>query len=440
MLAEPDSFVLVPLLLGAAVVAVALGAVLWLARRALEPLRLLRGAARELARGGAPDPGPLRAVDGPLRSMAVDLAQASERVREMHAQLDDETLNSRTILESLTEGVLIVDATQTIHSANAGLQRMFELKAPPLGRSVLEIFRHVELREAVAQAIAGEPTSRAITLETRGADGRYASKHFDLTAVGLRAPGASRPLGAIVVFHDITALKALESVRREFVANVSHELRTPLSIINGYVETLLEDGALDDRALATKALGTMRKHGERLNLLIEDLLTISRLEHGRGGLSLEPVAVRDAFQRVVERLDPMSPGRSVKIAWDIPEGLPRVQADPSRLDQILFNLLENALKYGPAKGLRILLAARADEKSVRLTISDNGPGIPPSDLPHIFERFYRVHKDRSRDAGGTGLGLSIVKHLAQAHGGKVWAESVVGEGAAFSVELSRAER
>ncbi len=428
----------VPLLGALAALAALALAVTWFVRRVLRPLERLRAGARDLADARVPDTAGLRAVAGPLGGVASDLARASERLAVMRAQLDDETRNLRTILESLTEGVLIVDVAGIVRSANGRLLRMFDLKSPPNDRSVLEIFRDVDLRQAVAAAIAGEPTMRQVKLETRGADGIYVPKHFDLTAVGILPPGAPKPVGAIVVFHDITEFKALESVRREFVANVSHELRTPLSIINGYIETLLEDEALSDRALAGRALEVMRKHGLRLNFLVEDLLTISRFEHGRGGLDLKDVPLRVALDRVVERLEPAIAGRSATIETDLPADLPPLRADPDRLDQILFNLLENALKYGPAEGLRVSLSARAAGAMLEIAVRDNGPGIPQSDQPHIFERFYRVHKDRSRDAGGTGLGLSIVKHLVQAHGGRVRVESALGAGAAFHLELPAA--
>lgn len=403
----------------------------WLRARIWGPLRTVRRAARELAEGRPADIAALRAVDGPLGPTARDLARSAERNLVVAAQFSDETRNLRTILESLTEGVLIVDPGQIVRSANARLERMFDLSQAPAGRSVLEVFRNADVRDAVTRALAGEPTSRNVTLDVRGADGRYAPKHFDLVAVGLRASAEASPSGAILVLHDITELKNLESVRREFVANVSHELRTPLALINGYVETLLDPDALADPELVGQALGVMQKHGARLNELVEDLLTISRFEHGRGGLELAEVALGDALERVLDRLGPIVDGKAAEVVRSIPADLPPLRADPKRLDQVLFNLLENAIKYGPPSGLRIEVVARLDGEMAAITVRDNGPGIPQSDLPHVFERFYRVHKDRSREAGGSGLGLSIVKHLTQAHGGRVAAESVLGQGAVF---------
>ncbi|MBS0659638.1 MAG: PAS domain-containing protein [Verrucomicrobia bacterium] len=431
--APPGSDLASWLLAGFGLILLLVGAI-WFRGAVLGPWRILRQALRALAEGKPVESHRLRALAGPLRGAATDLARVIELDAAIDHQLADETRNLRTILESLSEGVLIVDEHQAIRSANARLVRMFDLRSPPSGRSVLEVFRNADIRDAVARAIAGETTARVVELDVRGADSRYARKHFDLTAVGLRPPDQARSMGAILVLHDITELKNLEAVRREFVANVSHELRTPLAILNGYLETLLEPDGLDDEALTQRALSVMQKHGLRLNALVEDLLTISRFEHGRGGLEISPVPLADALARVVERLEPTIAEKQAAVVAQLPPDLPPLAADPGRLDQVLFNLLENALKYGPPTGLRIGVSAEAAGERVVVRIADTGPGIPQSDLPHIFERFYRVHKDRSRDAGGSGLGLSIVKHLTQAHGGRVEVTSVLGQGATFQLD------
>lgn len=431
----PPALDLAAWLLGGLILGGLVVGAIWLQRSVLRPWFHLRHCLRQLAAGQRVETASLRAVAGPFHLTANDLARAAEHHERLDELLADETRNLRTILESLTEGVLIVDTAQNIRSANARLERMFDLKAPPDGRSVLEVFRNTDVRDAVTRAVAGESTSRQVALEVRGTDGRYATKHFDLNAVALRPPEQSKTLGAILVLHDISELKKLEAVRREFVANVSHELRTPLAIINGYLETLLEPDGLDDDALTQRALTVMEKHGQRLNALVEDLLTISRFEHGRGGLELRAVALGELLGKVIERLESTIEEKHATITPLLAPDLPPLRADAHRLDQVLFNLLENALKYGPASGLRIEVRAEVRESGLaQIEIRDNGPGIPQSDLPHIFERFYRVHKDRSRDAGGSGLGLSIVKHLTQAHDGRVTVESELGQGATFRVE------
>ncbi|MEK7674643.1 MAG: ATP-binding protein, partial [Verrucomicrobiota bacterium] len=223
---------------------------------------------------------------------------------------------------------------------------------------------------------------------------------------------------------------------REFIANVSHELRTPLSLIKGYAETLLS-GAKDDPEVTVRFLQKIERHSDRLNSLIEDLLTISKLESGQVSLHWSPVDLREFSSRQVEELQQRAAAKNVTIINTIPPGL-RGTADLDRLQQVFFNLLDNAIKYGRTGG-RVTLDGRAtpDEK-VQLCVSDDGPGIPPDAKARVFERFFRVDKARSRDSGGTGLGLSIVKHIVQSHGGEVWVESEPGRGASFFFTLPKA--
>jgi two-component system phosphate regulon sensor histidine kinase PhoR len=237
------------------------------------------------------------------------------------------------------------------------------------------------------------------------------------------------------VLHDITRQKRLEGVRKDFVANVSHELRTPLSVIKGYVETLVDGHDSMPLADRDRFLKTIQRHTERLNSLLEDLLALSRLESAQPGLARERVDLGQLFAVALEdfRSRPAAEGHRFSLAID--PNTPPVLVDPLKLGQVLDNLVSNALKYTP-RGSRIDLSARmASTDTVELAVGDNGPGIPPEDLPHIFERFYRVDKGRSREKGGTGLGLSIVKHIVQLHGGKVWAESRLGAGTTFFIVL-----
>lgn len=449
------------LLLALAVLGAIAGWVHW---KTLRPARILREALLSLANEGERSDAVALAAARRLARAATPLAACAEplerlaaRIREMDRQLHDESVNLQTILGGLSEGVLVVDRSHKVRLVNDGLRRMFDLRASPLNRSLLEVIRHHDVQAAVLEALDGGPArTRPLTLSARQGDGRYAEKHFDLTAAGLQPGGAERPVGAIAIFHDVTRLRALESVRQEFVANVSHELRTPLSIINGYLETLLEDGALEDRATTGRFLGVMAKHGQRLNLLVEDLLTLSELEgrgqpspNGNGShagltpigpLHLQPLELRPCLERVVERLAPVAAELGIALTLKAPGSL-RLEADGHRLDQAMFNLLDNALKYGlPAAVPEIAVHAGPcpqDPGWLEITVTDHGPGIPLPDQGHIFERFYRVHKDRSREAGGTGLGLSIVKHIIQAHGGSVALESRPGHGATFRLRLPR---
>ena len=242
------------------------------------------------------------------------------------------------------------------------------------------------------------------------------------------------------MLHDITQLKNLENVRRDFVANVSHELRTPLSIINGYLETLLEPDAEDDPETVRRFHQTMWKHGQRLRLILDDLMTLARLEspEGAGAMNLAPVSLRACMEGVADRLAPVAAERRATIRLELPGDLPTIDADADRLDQVFFKIIDNALRHAAPpsqQGPEIVVRAAEEDSVVHLTVADNGQGIPLADQPHVFERFYRVHKDRFRQSGGTGLGLSIVKHIVRAHGGQVSVESVPGNGATFHVRL-----
>ncbi len=395
----------------------------------------LQAALRRVAGGDWAAPAFLR-QRGSLGGAVDDLAAIAERLHDTDRRLGDGTFDLQAILGSLTEGVVIVDAAQRIRLANDSLHRMFDLSSPPLARTLMEVFRDHELQATVRAALEEEgPQSRQLPLDARQSGTGYTRKHFAVTAVALRSDDHERPRGAIAIFHDISELKALENVRRDFVANVSHELRTPVAIINGYLETLL-DGALDDRPTAEKFLNVMWKHNQRLTLLIEDLLSLSQLEGQRAaGLRFESVGLRACLERVVERLEPAISEKSATVRLALPDDLPPLEGDPHRLDQVFFNLIENALKYGESARPEIVVEAAMVEDEAQVTVADNGPGIPLADQPHVFERFYRVRKDRSRAVGGTGLGLSIVKHVVQAHGGQVSVESQPGRGAAFRVRL-----
>jgi two-component system phosphate regulon sensor histidine kinase PhoR len=241
--------------------------------------------------------------------------------------------------------------------------------------------------------------------------------------------------GMILVFHDLTRLKQLENTRREFVANVSHELRTPLSMIKGYVETLI-NGAKDDPAVATRFLQTIEKHADRLTYLIEDLLTISRLESGQIVLSLQKFELRPLVDEVLNDLRAKAGDKRCTLENNVPPEI-AVRADADRLQQVLFNLVDNSIKYGRPEG-RVEIRARLAHPMVEVSVRDNGPGVPPDAIERIFERFYRVDKARSREQGGTGLGLAIVKHIVQSHGGEVWVKSEPGHGATFYVTLPAA--
>jgi two-component system, OmpR family, phosphate regulon sensor histidine kinase PhoR len=337
----------------------------------------------------------------------------------------------QAVFNSMVEGVLVLDRANRVQLINQSLQRLFSLSADVRGQTILEAFRLQELSELVSR-LQQEGTMQSYSLELPGMEERWVEIN---AAAALDRDGTHH--GAILVFHDLTRIKQLERTRQEFVANVSHELRTPLSLIKGFVETLLE-GARNDPEQCTRFLQTIEKHTDRLTFLIEDLLTISRLESGQIVMNLNRVDLHDEAQRVIDDLRARADEKKVRLENAVPVSL-TARADADRLQQVLTNLVENALKYGGPQG-RVKIGGRSTSaERVEIWVQDDGPGIPAESRDRVFERFYRVDRARSRETGGTGLGLSIVKHIVQAHGGEVWLDSEVGTGTTFYFTLPLAE-
>lgn len=367
------------------------------------------------------------------RSLRNRLAAQQRDLAALQRQHEDVTVQKQAeqqaLFNSMAEGVLVLDRAGKIQLVNQSLQRLFALKAEVRGQTILEALRLQELDEVVKR-LQQERTVQGYELELPGMDERWLEVN---AAAALDRDGAQ--IGSILVFHDLTRIKQLENTRQEFVANVSHELRTPLSLIKGYVETLLE-GAKTDPALATRFLQTIEKHTDRLTFLIEDLLTVSRLESGQIVMNLQHVELREAVERTIEDLGSRAAEKQVTLQNRVPAGL-SARADADRLQQVLFNLVENAIKYGREAGQVCIGGKALDEHKVQMWVQDDGPGIPVEARERVFERFYRVDRARSRESGGTGLGLSIVKHIIQAHGGEVWLKSDLGAGSTFFFTLPR---
>lgn len=399
----------------------------------ISPVLRLRDALARLARK---DFRPLILPRPPIffRQSTRNLRLITELLQQLDRQITDEGFSLRAILSSMVEGVFITDRSQRIRLVNDALVQLFDLKISPVNRSVIEVFRKHELQKALDAVLeSGQPQRLELVVETALAGG-YDVKHFDVYVAGLNPKANTRPMAALVVFHDVTKVKNLEAMRREFLANVSHEFRTPLAIINGYLETLL-DGAIEDREMALNSLRTMLRNGQRLNLLIDDLLTVSRIEAKAEMLEFRGGDIRDVMMRVIDHLEPNIRDRDARVDVDWAPEAREIEFDARRIEQVFSNLLGNALRYGDPHTLRVKIIGRRLAGEIRVAFEDNGPGIPYDDQPHIFERFYRVHKDRSRDAGGTGLGLSIVRSVVEAHGGRVMVESTPGRGATFIVFL-----
>jgi len=346
--------------------------------------------------------------------------------RRQQQTMTDANAQQQVLFNSMLEGLLLLDRHHRIYLANRAFKDLFRVKAELRGKTIMEALRVHELAALVER------------VEVDGQVFDYDLKLPDLNERWLRVNAAavfnsaSARDGTILVFHDLTRLKQLERTREEFVANVSHELRTPLSLIKGYVETLL-DGARHNPEVAERFLTIIERNAERLDLLIQDLLTISALESGRVKLNLQPVELHALADKVLADLHSKADARGTTLINNLPALVATV--DGNRLDQVLANLVDNAIKYGRHQG-RVTVGGRpAEGDMIEVFVADDGPGIPPEALGRVFERFYRADKARSRDQGGTGLGLSIVKHIVQSHGGEVWAESKPGHGATFFLTL-----
>lgn len=362
----------------------------------------------------------LSAVQG-QRSAEIESAQRRQQQTSVDAKAQQQIL-----FNSMIEGLLLLDRSKKIYLANRSFKKLFDQKNELRGKTILEALRLHELDQLVQRVQAeGQVFDHELKLPD------LSERWLQVNAAVISNTAGERE-GTILVFHDLTRLKQLERQREEFVANVSHELRTPLSLIKGYVETLL-DGARDNPEVAERFLKIIERNTNRLDLLIQDLLTISALESGRTKLDLQPVNLRSLVEKVLNFLQAKADNKNVTLANDLPELL--ASADANRLDQVLANLVDNAIKYGRAEGCVTVGGKKLADDRLEIFVRDDGPGIPPESLDRVFERFYRVDKARSRDQGGTGLGLAIVKHIVQAHGGEVRVESELGKGATFFFTL-----
>ncbi len=361
-----------------------------------------------------------RALQG-RRAAEIETAHRRQQQMSLDAQAQQKVL-----FDSMLEGLLLLDRSRKIYLANRAFKSLFGVKTELRGKTVVEALRLHELDELLQRA---ETEKQVLDYEIKlpGLSERW----LQVNAAAITNAAGERD-GTILVFHDLTRLKQLERQREEFVANVSHELRTPLSLIKGYVETLL-DGARDNPEVAERFLKIIERNANRLDLLIQDLLAISALESGRMTLELQAVDLHALAEKVFSHLHTKAENKTVQLVNELPELT--VNADANRLDQVLANLVDNAIKYGRADGRLVVGGNKLADGALEIFVRDDGPGIPAEALPRVFERFYRVDKARSRDQGGTGLGLAIVKHIVHAHGGEVRVASELGQGATFFFTL-----
>ena len=401
---------------------VAAGLAVLVSNYAIRPLRQLTRMAEALA-DGRYDGGLLGPRDDEIGQLNQAFNRMAIQLSTQISALQNEQTRLSAVLAHMTDGVLIVDATGRVQLINPAAEEMFRITSEEaVGSSLVEVVRHHQIVELWQQCL--ESTSaRSTTLEL------HAERLF-LQAFASPLKG-SLAGSALLLFQDLTRLRHLEMVRRDFVSNVSHELRTPLASLKALAETL-QVGALEDPPAARRFLTQMETEIDTLTQLVQELLELSRIESGRAPLQMARVAPLDLIQPAMERMRLQAERAGLSLRNDTPAGLPLVTADAERIVQVLVNLLHNAVKFTPPGG-EIVVFAYPQEKEVVFAVRDTGVGIPEEDLPRIFERFYKA--DRSRSGGGTGLGLSIARHTVEAHGGRIWAESEPGKGSTFFFTL-----
>jgi two-component system phosphate regulon sensor histidine kinase PhoR len=361
-----------------------------------------------------------------------EIGQLSKNINDMVAELqekirvaNEEKWKLRAAFASMAEGVMVLDSQNRIEGLNKGMAEMIGREyADIVGKTPIEAFRNIALQDALNRfRQAGEIVLEEITL------GDENPMILDVNISAVKSLPGQDPK-TMIVFHNVTRLKKLEQVRADFVANVTHEIKTPLTAIIGFVETL-QQGAIDDRVKAQKFLLTIHENAQRLNRLVDDLLTLSSIELGETKLHLEGLALEDVFETALTLISLRAALKNVRIQRDVQPGLPMVLADRDRLVQILVN----AVKFTHEGGSVSITASPEVQGSVVIKITDTGIGISKSELPRLGERFYRIDKTRSREMGGTGLGLSIVKHLMKAHEGSMEIESTLGKGTTVSLHF-----
>ncbi len=398
----------------------------WVSRFFTRPVSELAKVARQLAEGNY-DARVVSRLSGEHGRLGATLNLLAEKFQESIRELSLEKGRLCAILANMVEAVVAIGAEDRILAVNPALCRLFGVNSREcIGKPFLDVFRHSQLNFLLAATKEGhgEKTAeiKVFTPEERT---------FEAHAVPLVLEDG-KP-GALLVLHDITRLRALEQLRRDFVANVSHELHTPLASIKAFAETLLA-GALEDPDHRREFVEAIEKDADRMTSLVEDLLHLAFIESGRQGLRLEPVSLADLARDETARLKPLAEKKKIKLDCQWDPAIPLVRADKNQIRQVVTNFLDNAIKFNKEGG-RVGISADVKDGFVALSIEDTGIGIPSEDLARIFERFYRVDKARSRELGGTGLGLAIVKHIAESHGGSVSVESVEGKGSVFRLTL-----
>ncbi len=397
-----------------------------------QPVRQISSAAKDIAEGIAQGDFKRKIFlnsNDEMEDLSKTLNNMSEQIQNKVNELTTTKSRLEAVLLSMFEGVMVVDHDGYVLLINKTLRNLLGVIHEPFRRKPLEIIRNIEIQNLADKVLKSQSGVQSMELSVLLPEERILLAH----ATPIIREGKTE--GAVLVFHDITQLRRLEHVRRDFVANVSHELRTPVSTIKGYAETLLE-GALEDKANARDFVQIIYSDADRLAKLINELLDLSQIESGNMKFFFAPCSLRTMADRVLMALAKKLNEKSIAVKNQIPSAFPSVRADETGITQVFFNLIENAIKYNKDHG-SITISAHDLGKYIEVKVTDTGIGIPEEDLPRIFERFYRVDKAHSRQSGGTGLGLSIVKHMIQVHQGEVSVESALGQGSTFSFTLPK---
>ncbi len=395
-------------------------------RRVSRPIERMSLAADRTTAGDLTAEVPYDGTDE-VANLGASVDRMRARLLEKIAELDADRSLMASVLAGMKEGLLLIGPDRRIELANEAFRRIFDVPIEPTGRRLAEVIRNPAVSRDLDRALAEGGEVHDLVLEAADS-----GRSFEVHVTPLPSRIAGRPGGVLVLFFDVTRLQALESVRREFVADVSHELRTPLTSITAFVETLL-DGGLGDAENSVRFLEIVRKHADRMGALIDDLTDLSLIETGAVELTMEDVDAAEVAREAANLLGQKHASREVAVRTDVPSPF-LVHADRRRLEQVLLNLIDNGIKFNHPGG-SVGVTGHVEERRPVLVVEDTGIGIPADSLQKVFNRFYRVDKARSRDMGGTGLGLAIVKHLMRLHGGSVRVESEPGRGSRFILEF-----
>lgn len=393
-----------------------------------KPIRTMSKVAKRIAAGDFSKINTF-ALDGEIKDLGTSFNTMSAQLQSRLQEMELGRSRLEAVLLGMQEGVLVVDAKGSIVLMNQALRDFFHIQKEGTGKNVIEVIRNIEIQTIIDDALKNKHQLEPHQITILSPE----EKNLSIFARPILQENQQE--GTILVFHDLTNVQRLEKIRQDFVANVSHELKTPIANIKGYAETLL-NGALEDKTHAKDFLSIVYNESERLARLVDDLLNLSKIESGKLTMNLKATALAPIIHKVVSSMKIQAERKSITITVKLPGNIAQVMADSTRITQVLFNLIDNAIKYTAQDG-HIEISGMEAKNEIQVQVTDNGIGIPAKEIPRLFERFYRVDKGRSRELGGTGLGLSIVKHIVKAHQGEISIKSKLGKGTAFIFTLPK---